>query len=493
MCLWNGWQQPASTRSIAARHVQAEAAGLSGFVPELPGVDDMRRAEGPRNVEGHRLARVLQFLCAAAIVMAAAFTLVLLNRSSEIADRLDASTTLNEQVRVILDLARSATAAQQQFAASRTADDMRRLTAALAEAEEAAAAFDNTTTGVAQLKDLVKQHLAWLSQEPGAAGSEAIAQHERQLAQISAAASSVTRGQGVAVLTAASSVREVRRRTLLSIFGILLAAILFGTLSALIDRKYVADVQRARAALETANAELEIKIAERTGQLATANEDLMAQNERIEALLADMNHRIGNSLQFVATFLRMQERSSDQDAVKQALSSAGDRVMAIASAQRRLRLSDDHELCRADTLLSEFIEDLKPLFEAERPISIHFEAEPVTIPGRDAVSLCVAVGELLTNAAKYAFPGRSGGTIHMNLHYDAGGDHIVVEVSDDGIGLPDGVADAGDGLGLKLVDSMIQSIGATLAHATGTDRSDRPGSRYTITLPVAPNETAELA
>ena len=63
-------------------------------------------------------------------------------------------------------------------------------------------------------------------------------------------------------------------------------------------------------------------------------------------LLREVSHRVGNSLQLTAAFLRMQGKASPQPEVKRALSAATSRVMAVAQVHRSLYTSDNVEFCR---------------------------------------------------------------------------------------------------------------------------------------------------
>jgi len=67
-----------------------------------------------------------------------------------------------------------------------------------------------------------------------------------------------------------------------------------------------------------------------------------------------------------------------------------------------------------------------------------------------AVSIALAVAELLTNAIKYAHPAGVDGKIVVTAM--TSGDRLLVEVADDGVGLPEGYdPTAAGGLGLRLV------------------------------------------
>src|SRR6202790_4076546 len=73
-----------------------------------------------------------------------------------------------------------------------------------------------------------------------------------------------------------------------------------------------------------------------------------------EVLLREVNHRVGNSLQIIASLLHLQANSSTQDDVKAALTNAMGRVAAVAQVHRRLYTSHDLK----SVLLNQYLDAL---------------------------------------------------------------------------------------------------------------------------------------
>lgn len=264
--------------------------------------------------------------------------------------------------------------------------------------------------------------------------------------------------------------REVRRRLLASVgIVVALAGLAFAAWMQLRTR------HRRSLALAMSNAELEQIVSERTRELE--NEHL-----RIEALLRDVNHRVGNNLAMVSALLNVQSRQSREPAVRVALRQAQARIQAIAAGQRRLRLDLDTDEIEARPYMEDLLAEIGKAAEG-RPISMRLAMDSIRLPGRDAVSFVVIVNELVTNAIKHAFP--EGMTGEIVIRFEAtrleGEPALALSVEDDGIGTPAEVENKG--LGQTVIASLLRSMQATMTTTPLDPDSPRPGTCVTLTFP----------
>lgn len=193
---------------------------------------------------------------------------------------------------------------------------------------------------------------------------------------------------------------------------------------------------------------------------AKANEEIRQAKERAEALLAEVNHRVANSLALVAGLLRLQIANSSSDEVKAELAETQVRISAIAGMHRSLYTSDDVSRVEMEKYLANLVKEIDgSLKSADRTIPLLLDADAISLTPDRAVSIGMIVTELATNAFKYAYPGDSRGEIRIRLK--ATGDRqALLTVEDDGIGLKPGAAPSGTGLGRRIVTSMASSLGA---------------------------------
>src|SRR5215472_11933963 len=151
-----------------------------------------------------------------------------------------------------------------------------------------------------------------------------------------------------------------------------------------------------------------------------------------ELLLREVNHRVGNSLQIIASLLHLQANTSAQEDVKAALTNAMGRVAAVAQVHRRLYTSHDLKSVVLNQYLESLLEDLRRSAEGNRMSRLTLHAEPVEIDPDRAVAIGIIVNELVMNAVKYAYPDRAG-PIHVQLR--AAGDDVELSIADNGVGL----------------------------------------------------------
>ncbi len=267
--------------------------------------------------------------------------------------------------------------------------------------------------------------------------------------------------------------RAEERRRLQASFGIIVAlsGLAFAAWMQLRTR------QRRSALLAMSNAELEQVVTERTRELE-------GERMRIEALLKDVNHRVGNNLAMVSALLNVQARQSRDDAVRAALAQAQARIQAIAAGQRRLRLDVDTDEIEARPYMEDLLAEIGKAADG-RPVLIDLAMDAIRLPGRDAISYVVIVNELVTNAIKHAFPGGIAGHIVVRLEQgqqDEENACVTIRVEDDGVGMqPD--AAASKGLGQTVIASLLRSMRATMTTEPLNPGAERPGTRITLRFP----------
>ena len=181
-----------------------------------------------------------------------------------------------------------------------------------------------------------------------------------------------------------------------------------------------------------------------------------------ETLLQEMQHRVANSLQIIASILLLKAQTVQSEETRQHLRDAHQRVLSVATVQQQLQGSAHGEAIELGPYLSRLCETLAvSMIGDSRPISVKVEADAGTALSGDAVSIGLITTELVINALKHAFPGSGGGEILVRYQVDEADWHL--SVSDNGAGLPqDGGRRGQTGLGTTIVEALAQQLKATV-------------------------------
>ncbi|WP_162276751.1 sensor histidine kinase [Aquibium oceanicum] len=254
------------------------------------------------------------------------------------------------------------------------------------------------------------------------------------------------------------------RGTLLGVLlFVLTGTFLFSTVS--FEREH-----RMAERLADLNRDLEGKVGERTRQLEL-------ERRRVENLLADMSHRLGNNLSMLSSYLVLEARRTTDPGARETLEDVHQRIVSVASAQRRLQINSATSAVDIRAYLEALIRDIRCTLVREG-ICLELSAEALLMRGDDAVSLGIIVNELVVNSLKYAFPS-DGGFISVSVC--GKNDDVVVEVVDDGAGI-DSIAQ--EGLGSLVVQSMVSTLAGRSAHTSARSDLERPGTRWRVQFPL---------
>jgi light-regulated signal transduction histidine kinase (bacteriophytochrome) len=209
------------------------------------------------------------------------------------------------------------------------------------------------------------------------------------------------------------------------------------------------------------------------------NETLIAQKD---FLLREVNHRVQNSLQLVAAFLRMQGRNASAE-TRKALEEADGRLMAVALAHQRLHQDDSVEIIDLGRYLDELVNELLGSMDAKWRSVVRLDLAPVLVSTDRAVTVGLVLNELLTNVTKYAYDGQPGpATVKVEQHRNT----MRIVVSDAGRGR--GTEVSGTGFGTRMIGALVQRLEGTLEY-----EDNHPGTRATITAPVQTRNEAPTA
>lgn len=204
-------------------------------------------------------------------------------------------------------------------------------------------------------------------------------------------------------------------------------------------------------------------------------------------LLQEIQHRVANSLQIIASVLMQSARGVQSEEVRGHLQNAHSRVMSIAAVQKQLSASEAGQV-ELRSYFTQLCESLGASMIADTGrLSISVTVDDTVVEADSSISLGLIVTELVINALKHAFPDQAKGRIAID--YRSAGKRWTLSVSDDGIGLSTGVDAPKPGLGSRIVEALTRNLHATLTVSDG-----HPGAVITIRHtgePLASSPAAE--
>jgi PAS domain S-box-containing protein len=187
-----------------------------------------------------------------------------------------------------------------------------------------------------------------------------------------------------------------------------------------------------------------------------------------EMLLQEMQHRVANSLQIIASILLMKARTVQSEETRLQLEDAHQRVLSVAAVQQHLHVEGGGKPIEIGAYLTKLCETLaRSMIGDSRPISLKVMADPGAAMSREAVSIGLVVTELVMNALKHAFPAPNTDAAIL-VRYDVAGTDWKLTVSDNGVGKPDTSASGTKpGLGTSLIKALTRQLDANLDTASG--------------------------
>ena len=193
-----------------------------------------------------------------------------------------------------------------------------------------------------------------------------------------------------------------------------------------------------------------------------------------QVLLQELQHRVANSLQIIASVLMQSARRVQSEETRLHLHDAHSRVMSIATLQKQLAVTELKSV-NLRTYFADLCQSISAsMIDDPQRLTLETIVDDTTTSSDVSVSMGLIVTELVINAIKHAFPKQtSGGKIMVS--FQANEDDWLLCVSDNGSGMPAGEEGGTPGLGTGIVEALSKQLEATV-----TVLDAKPGTRVEV-------------
>jgi|GEM_PF-2847201 len=176
-----------------------------------------------------------------------------------------------------------------------------------------------------------------------------------------------------------------------------------------------------------------------------------------ELLLQEVHHRVKNNLMIISSLLNLQSRYINDEDVLNMIKDSQSRARSMAIIHEKLYSCRDLKRINFGEYIESITEDLFNTYSTNSHVSLRMDVDYLMLDINTCLPMGLIVNELVSNSLKYAFPEGRAGCVTVRFH--GGPESYVLEVGDDGVGLPEDLdIDHGDSMGMELVSSFTHQL-----------------------------------
>lgn len=173
-----------------------------------------------------------------------------------------------------------------------------------------------------------------------------------------------------------------------------------------------------------------------------------------DVLMREVQHRVSNNLQVVSALLSLEARGATDPGARKALADASARTALVARIQRSLADAVGHTT--AFGVLARTIVDDALQAAGRDDVSVSILGDGVVLSTEEATPVVLIMLECVNNALEHAFPTGPG---NIEIRLSEAGKVRTLQVSDNGVGVPEGALPLSESLGLKIITALAGQLG----------------------------------
>ena len=224
--------------------------------------------------------------------------------------------------------------------------------------------------------------------------------------------------------------------------------------------------KKVEAELEAHRRNLQSLVDERTTALKheiaenkAAQKELANSLEEKELLLKEVHHRVKNNMQVISSLLNIQAETVNDDRFSGLLGESQQRIKSMSLIHENLYQSDNLLEIDFEDYINMLANSLHRFYRLpDIIVSLNIQVFNVALDIETAVPCGLIINELISNAFKHAFKGRTGKG-RITVLFDQTETEYILRISDDGNGLPEGFSlDTQSSMGTEIVVILTHQI-----------------------------------
>lgn len=203
-----------------------------------------------------------------------------------------------------------------------------------------------------------------------------------------------------------------------------------------------------------------------TGQDITEQKNfqdkIQASLKEKETLLSEIHHRVKNNLAVISGLLQLESFQTENEQAQYMLKKSQLRIQSMASVHEMLYQSSSFNDLSFEGFVENIVGVIQSTFSAnDNQIAFQINLEPLELNINQAVPCGLIINELITNAYKHAYKGKSG-IIRVSIAKQE--DNVIISVGDDGVGIPEEISlDKPTTLGFTLINNLSKQLNADIS------------------------------
>ena len=179
--------------------------------------------------------------------------------------------------------------------------------------------------------------------------------------------------------------------------------------------------------------------------------------DEIEILLSETHHRVKNNLAVISGMLDLQMLSTEDDKLKIVLTDSRNRIKSMSLIHESLYQYNNLSQIEFSRYLYTLTDEIRKTYPSiGNNVILDRKFDIIHLSVSKAIPCGLLINEVLSNAYKHAFVGRTSGLIDIVFRMD--GDSIVLTIKDNGVGFKKSLESKNSSLGTSLIEAFSRQL-----------------------------------